>query len=352
MDHGNTPTILLVDDTPAKLLSYEVMLGGLGARLVKAASAEIGFRTLLDTDVALIVTDVLMPTMNGFEFAKMVRGHPRFALTPIIFVSAVAHSELDQLHGYQSGAVDYVGVPVSASVFRAKVKVFLDLFTQRRELEALKAKLEDRVAERTAELEASQEQMKVLVREMQHRSKNLLAVVQALATNTLSRTTSVEEASKALLGRLHALAHAQELIADERTAGVSLKDLTNMQLAAFTGQVLVDGEPLLVGSSFAQSFALILHELATNALKYGSLSVQHGTVSLAWSMVATGEGQHLRLSWIERGGPLPPSKVTRGFGSTLLSMYGNAVTALTENGLEYALMVPWSDVLKGARYER
>ena len=93
----------------------------------------------------------------------------------------------------------------------------MDLFSQRRELEMLKEKLEDRVAERTAELEASREQLKILVREMQHRSKNLLAVVQSLATNTLSRAANVKEASKALLGRLHALANAQDLVAEERT---------------------------------------------------------------------------------------------------------------------------------------
>ena len=340
-------TILLVDDTPAKLLSYEVMLADLGARLVKADLAESGFRTLLTSEVALIITDVQMPTIDGFEFARMVRGHPRFARTPIIFVSAVAHSELDQLHGYESGAVDYVGVPVSAAVFRAKVKVFLDLFTQRRELEVLKAKLEDRVSERTVELEASREQLKILVREMQHRSKNLLAVVQSLATNTLSRATNVEDAAKALLGRLHALGNAQELIADERSAGVSLRDLTDVQLAAFSGQVLAEGEPILVGNSFAQSFALIVHELATNAIKYGSLSTQQGTVSLTWSVVVTSNGRYLKLSWTERGGPPPPTKVIRGFGSTLLSTFGDAVTNLTDRGLEYGLTVPWSEIVKG-----
>ncbi len=343
---GSEATILLVDDTPSKLLTYEVMLRGLGAQLVKANSAESGFRALLHTDIALIITDVSMPDIDGFEFAKMVRGHPRFARTPIIFVSAFAQSELDQLNGYETGAVDYVSVPISTPIFRAKVKVFLDLFIQRRELEMLKVKLEDRVAERTAELEASREQLKVLVREMQHRSKNLLAVVQSLATNTLARAANMEDALKALLGRLHALANAQDFVAEERSGGVPLRGLADAQLAAFGAQVLIDGEPLLVGNSFAQSFALIVHELATNAVKYGSLSAQKGTVTLAWSVLFTAEGRHLKLSWTERGGPLPPTKVTPGFGSTLLSMYGHAVTKLTENGLEYALMVPLGDILK------
>jgi two-component sensor histidine kinase/ActR/RegA family two-component response regulator len=343
---GSEASILLVDDTPSKLLAYEIMLRGLGVRLVKADSADSGFRALLHTDIALIITDVSMPDIDGFEFARMVREHPRFARTPIIFVSAFAQSELDQLQGYETGAVDYVSVPVSTPVFRAKVKVFLDLFTQRRELEMLKGKLENRVAERTAELEASRGQLKVLVREMQHRIKNLLAVVQSLTTNTLARAANVEDASKALLGRLHALGNAQDLVAEERSGGVPLRGLADAQLAAFGAQVLIDGEPLLVGNSFAQSFALIVHELATNAVKYGSLSAQKGTVSLAWSVVFTAEGRHLKLSWTERGGPPPPTKITPGFGSTLLSMYGHAVTELTENGLEYALMVPLAEILK------
>ena len=124
-DPSYAATILLVDDTPAKLLAYEVMLRGLGTRLVKVDSADSGFRALLNTDIALIITDVSMPTIDGFEFAKMVRGHPRFTRTPIIFVSAIAQSELDQLQGYETGAIDYLSVPISAPIFRAKVRVFL-----------------------------------------------------------------------------------------------------------------------------------------------------------------------------------------------------------------------------------
>src|ERR1700730_3724971 len=92
--------ILLVDDTPAKLLTYEVMLAELGENLIKASSAEEAFAVLLKSDVALVLTDVSMPDVDGFEFAKSLRAHPRFELTPIVFVSAMAHSDLDRLHGY------------------------------------------------------------------------------------------------------------------------------------------------------------------------------------------------------------------------------------------------------------
>jgi len=101
--------------------------------------------------------------VDGFEFAKQLRGHPRFESTPIIFVSAMAHSERDQLHGYASGAVDYVTAPVVPEMLRAKVKVFADLYRKQRELEALKAELETRVAARTSELAASEARYRTLV---------------------------------------------------------------------------------------------------------------------------------------------------------------------------------------------
>lgn len=125
-----------------------------------------------------------------------------------------------------------------------------------------------------------------------------------------------------------------------------LRGLADIQLAAFGTQVLIDGEPLLVANGFAQSFALIVHESETNAVKYGSLSAPQGTVSLAWSVIPTTEGQHLKLTWTERGGPPPPAKITPGFGSLLLSMYGHAVTQLAENGLQYALTVPQSEIIR------
>ncbi len=144
--------ILLVDDQPAKLLGYEVILSELGENLIKAGSANAALEHLLKHDVAVVLIDVCMPDLDGFELAEMIRGHPRFQKTAIIFVSAVQVTDLDLLRGYAAGAVDYVPVPVIPDLLRAKVRVFAELYRKTRQLEALNAELERRVAERTAEL--------------------------------------------------------------------------------------------------------------------------------------------------------------------------------------------------------
>src|SRR5436853_1263653 len=155
MSPGDKVNVLLVDDQPAKLLAYEVILRELGENLVKASSAKEALGWLLKIDVAVILIDVCMPELDGFELASMVRNHPRFQQTAIIFVSAIHFTDLDRLRGYEIGAVDYVPVPVVPELLRAKVKVFAELFRKTRQLEQLNADLERRVAERTADLEAS-----------------------------------------------------------------------------------------------------------------------------------------------------------------------------------------------------
>lgn len=144
--------ILLVDDQPAKLLGYEVILSELGENLIKAGSANEALEHLLKHDVAVVLIDVCMPDLDGFELAEMIRSHPRFEKTAIIFVSAVQVTDLDLLRGYAAGAVDYVPVPVIPDLLRAKVRVFAELYRKTRQLEALNAELEHRVAERTAEI--------------------------------------------------------------------------------------------------------------------------------------------------------------------------------------------------------
>src|ERR1700730_7694910 len=145
--------ILLVDDQPAKLLSYEATLQSLGENLIKAGSAREALEHLLKEDIAIVLCDVCMPELDGFELARMIGNHPRFQHTAIIFLSALALTDPDRVKGYSYGAVDYVLVPVVPELLRAKVRVFADLFRKTRQLELIKAELERRVEERTAELE-------------------------------------------------------------------------------------------------------------------------------------------------------------------------------------------------------
>ena len=161
--------ILLVDDQPAKLMSYEVILNELGENLIQASSAREALAQLLKNDIAVILVDVCMPELDGFELVAMIREHPRFQKTAIIFVSAIQISDLDRLRGYEAGAVDYVPVPVVPEVLRAKVKVFAELYCKTRQLEQLNAELEHRVAERTAALEATATQLKDLNEDLEHR---------------------------------------------------------------------------------------------------------------------------------------------------------------------------------------
>lgn len=133
--------ILMVDDQPAKLLTYEVMLAELGENLLKADSARHALEILLKTDIAVVLLDVSMPDIDGFELAALIRQHPRFQRTAIIFISAVHLTDLDRLKGYQRGAVDYISVPVVPELLRAKVSVFSELHRQALQLEVLNREL-------------------------------------------------------------------------------------------------------------------------------------------------------------------------------------------------------------------
>ena len=161
LDNDNSPipidasekvNILMVDDQPSKLLSYEVILGDLGENLIKATSATEALQHLLKKDVAVVLTDVSMPDIDGFDMAEMIRQHPRFQKTAIIFISGVHLTDVDRVKGYRQGAVDYITVPVVPELLRAKVSIFAELHRNRRQLEILNRQLEQRVAERTEEL--------------------------------------------------------------------------------------------------------------------------------------------------------------------------------------------------------
>ena len=133
--------ILMVDDQPAKLLSYEAILQELGENLIKASSGREALEHLLKTDIGIVLMDVSMPELDGFELAQMIREHPRYQKTAIIFISGVHLTDLDRIKGYQRGAVDYISVPVIPELLRAKVSVFAELHRKTRQLETLNADL-------------------------------------------------------------------------------------------------------------------------------------------------------------------------------------------------------------------
>ena len=135
--------ILLVDDQPARLLTYQTVLAELNQNLVSVSSGLAALDQLMREEFAVVLLDVSMPDMDGFEAARLIHEHPRFVRTPIIFVTGVHMSELDRLRGYKLGAVDYVSVPVVPEILRSKVAVLVELYCKRRELVDLNRILAD-----------------------------------------------------------------------------------------------------------------------------------------------------------------------------------------------------------------
>lgn len=334
--------ILLVDDQPGKLMSYELILQELGQNLLKASSAKEALEILLKNDVAVILSDVVMPDLDGFELAQMIRDHPRFKETAIIFISAINVTELDSLKGYELGGVDYVPVPVVPGVLRAKVRVFVDLYIKTHALARVNDRLEQRVAERTAQLEAAIERQELLAREVDHRARNALAVIQSIVA--LTPPDDSGRFAEAIKGRIRAMAMAHNLLSESRWRGADLLNLVNDELAPYAQEdrIAVSGLAVSIAPTVAQNLALALHELATNAAKYGALSNADGRLSVQWSA----EGDQLSLEWAESC----PHEITRpqktGFGSKVIDVSvksqlgGQVVKEWRLTGLRCVLTLP------------
>jgi two-component system CheB/CheR fusion protein len=196
------------------------------------------------------------------------------------------------------------------------------------------------------ERKRNEEHQLLLTRELHHRTNNLLAVIQSVAGQSLSGAQSLDKAREAFTARLRALANA---MTQSAWTGARLREVIERELASFMSRAGVEGPPVLLNPSTTQGFALIIHELPTNAAKHGALSTPAGEVAIRWSVEEKGDGPRLSFSWQESGGPwvIPPARA--GFGSTLLkSAIGVADIASSieynPKGVHYTLEAPLSAI--------
>jgi two-component system CheB/CheR fusion protein len=205
----------------------------------------------------------------------------------------------------------------------------------------------------TAPVEAERRQ-RLLVQELNHRVRNMLGVVSAIATQTLARTSSPEAFLESFMGRIDALGRSHSLLSRERWGEVGLREILLEQLTAQAGgadRVELTGPPILLKPKAALAFGLVAHELATNALKYGALSTPEGRVLLTWSLERHSEGQVLRVRWREKDGPPVAAPDGKGFGSDLIErevrydLGGTSESEFLQDGLCVTLSVPADPML-------
>jgi two-component sensor histidine kinase len=170
----------------------------------------------------------------------------------------------------------------------------------------------------SAELDRRAEHRRLLLNELSHRVKNLLAVVQSIVMRTLTGERPPQDARDTLIERLQALGRVHELLIKKEWKGALLHEIIAAELAPFAARVQVEGPPLMIAGNMVQTFALVLHELATNAAKYGALSDPNGKVSLSWSVTGAGASARFKLRWEEGDGAVVKPPSVKGFGSSLL----------------------------------
>jgi len=169
----------------------------------------------------------------------------------------------------------------------------------------------------TERKQAEQRQL-LLTNELAHRGKNLLAVIQSIASRTLSGTRPLAEAAEVLILRLQALARSQSVLITEGFEGAPLTEIVRLEFEAFSNRVKAVGPDVLLNPRVAQTFALLVHELATNATKYGALSRPDGQVAIQWSIEGAGIEARFKFQWQELDGPPVALPTRQGFGRTLL----------------------------------
>jgi two-component sensor histidine kinase len=367
--------ILIVDDEPKNLTVLETVLDSPRYRIIRAESADQALLELLNEEFAILILDVRMPGVTGFELAQMIRERKKTSEVPIIFLTAYYNEDQHIIEGYDSGAVDYLHKPINPAILRSKVAVLAELHLKQRQLETvnrdllaevterrlvqeqlreLNNTLEQRVVERTEAHKQAEQQVRLLMNEVNHRSKNILSVVMAVAQKTVA--ASPEEFRQRFANRVHALAVNHDLLVKNQWKSVDVGDLVSGQLAHFGDlvgrRILLDGQPLRLSAAAAQALGMALHELSTNAAKYGVLSGEEGSIKIAWQVEVGEVGERFTIMWVEQGGlpVVPPAH--RGFGTTVvtkmaqMSLDGEAQLEFLPSGLKWQLSCPAANALE------
>ncbi len=333
--------VLIVDDDERTTMAVWNALEQLGQTLIVANSGEDALQHLLHDDFAVILLDVNMPGMDGYEVAGYVRARKRTRHIPIVFLTALYRDDTHLLQAYSAGAVDMVFKPVDPLILRSKVQVFVDLYLKQAEI-GREAELRHRLQEENFRVRAEklsteqalrrsqehQEAMakaeahqRTLIEELNHRVKNMLTVVNAMARQTLASNPAPEVFSEKFIRRIDALGRTHALLSREHWATVQLADIARESLEHYLVEdkkrVMLKGPPVALDPKTAVALGIVFHELATNAVKHGALSNISGTVTVSWSVT---DDQAVALQWQENGGPevSPPSRA--GFGSRLIKL--------------------------------
>jgi two-component sensor histidine kinase len=199
------------------------------------------------------------------------------------------------------------------------------------------------------ELHRRDERNRLLLAEFNHRIKNTLSVVVSLVQQTLSDRRAQADSRDLLVQRLHALARTHDLLTARNWDGAPLADIAAAELAPYGSRATIDGPRLVVGAGIAQTFALLLHELATNAAKYGALSSEGGRVFVKWWIAGKGDAALFHFQWQEEGGPPVSEPARKGFGTMLLQGALPAAESppridFAPDGLRYSFEAPLSAI--------
>lgn len=298
---GAIRVLLLEDSRPdSELILQHLKRDGGEFDVMHVATREAFCEAIEQNEFDVVLADYSLPSFDGRTALRLVR--ERNPDIPFILVSGVLGEEV-AIDSINEGATDYV-LKQRMSRLPTAVSRALAEFHEKRE-------------RRRAE-----EHLKLLVGELSHRVKNTLATVSSIAHQTLSRSASLEEFQEAFLGRLQVLSDAHDLLFQANWGATDLRKVLERTVEPFEARpeagVRFDGPSIMIPPRSAVTLSLVLHELATNAAKYGALSVDGGRVVVEWRIVEDDGVRSVRLSWREEGGPTVEPPTRRGFGRTLI----------------------------------